>query len=134
MTSEAEALAQYLLPEAKVLRTDPALINRVTRDYSSALLQHRLAPLGLRSSLVLRAWEGRLAPRPAAQRVRKHLLLMTAILESQPKLTEFFLPRDFGHVQMVWVFCKAAFGMGVGYLISPWLHLARGYWPEENNR
>lgn len=124
--TEALALARYLLPKARPLLGPGARLSaRVAGDYARALRRHRRPTLrqALRggrplNAATLWAWEGALAPPAQRSRVRQHLLLMSAILESQPELAPHFLPRNVTRAQAVWALFRVALATAAAGALS----------------
>ena len=125
LATEAAVLAAYLLPEADVVLSVPRIAQRVARDYGAAMEHHGLTSLrdvlgrtGPVRVATLLAWDGLFAPDPARTLVRQRLLLMTAILESQPELAAYFLPRDMSRLAVVWTLAGASLGSALSALLS----------------
>jgi hypothetical protein len=128
---EGLELAKYLLPPARtLLRSNPALAARVADDYARALQRHRRPTLSHAlcegrsiDAVDLWAWEGAAAPEPGRSLVRQHLLLTSAILESQPELAPYFLPGDVSRPRVVWRLVTAITGTAVAWAFSLRLRL-----------
>lgn len=129
---ESLTLARYVLPDARMMLHDSSLAARIAGDYRAAVRRHGLAPLadtlgaGDRiGTLALWAWDGLFAPESGRTLVRQRLLLMTAILESQPELAPRFLPRNMSRLTVLWTLFAASFGTAVSAMLSLGLRVAR---------